>query len=116
EAEIAEQRAEPIGGEIVMTEGGEGAARRRGLRHVGPRVSNRSTRRKAGKSRPQASVTTSVRLPPIITAATAPSRAAALPATKVPSSFEAPMKTASTATTRPRRASGVANGTNVPRM
>ena len=29
EAEIAEQRAEPIGGEIAMAEGDEGAARRR---------------------------------------------------------------------------------------
>ena len=58
------------------------------------------------KSRGQASAQRIVSEPPITTAGTAPIRAAAAPDSKAPSSFEALMKTISTALTRPRSASG----------
>ncbi len=50
------------------------------------------------------------------TAGTAPMSAAATPDSKAPSSFEAPMKTAFTALTRPRMPSGVSSCTSMWRM
>ena len=55
-------------------------------------------------------------MPPITTAGTAPTSAAAAPDSKAPSSFDALMKTISTALTRPRSMSGVASAVIVARM
>ena len=51
-----------------------------------------------------------VTAPPRRTAGTAPISAAATPDSNAPSSFEALMKTISTAVTRPRSSSGVTSG------
>src|ERR1019366_8426374 len=77
--------------------------------------SMRSARRRLGKRPYQRTATDKVTPPPTSTAMTGPSKAAPVPATKAPRSLEAPMKTDSTATTRPRSASGVASGTMEPR-
>ncbi len=49
-------------------------------------------------------------MPPSTTAGTAPIKAAATPDSNAPSSFDALMKTISTALTRPRSSSGVTSG------
>ena len=51
----------------------------------------------------------------LTTAGTVPNQAAVTPDSNSPSSLEAPMNTDSTASTRPRSASGVASGTMAPR-
>ena len=55
-------------------------------------------------------------MPPITTAGTAPSSAAATPDSNAPSSFDARMNTDSSALTRPRSSGGVSSGTSVPRI
>ena len=55
-------------------------------------------------------------MPPRTTAEAGPSSWPTTPDSKAPSSFDAPMKTASTASTRPRLSAGVASGTRVDRM
>ncbi len=54
-------------------------------------------------------------MPPTTTAGTAPISAAATPDSNAPSSFDALMKTISTAVTRPRNSSGVTSGRIVER-
>ena len=56
-----------------------------------------------------------VKTPPITTAGTAPTRAAAMPDSKAPSSFDAPMNSSSTALARPRISSGVGERPSVNR-
>ena len=71
--------------------------------------------RATGKSLHHTPATTTVAIPPITTAGTAPISAAATPDSNAPSSFEALMKTISTAFTRPRTSSGVTSGRIVER-
>ena len=71
-----------------------------------------SRSRRTGKRRIQTPVTTSVAAPPNTTARTRPNQAAVTPDSNSPSSFEAPMKTALTALTRPRISSGVSSCTS----
>ena len=63
-----------------------------------------------GKSLVHVSATPIVTIPPTTTAGTAPITAAATPDSNAPSSFDALMKTISTAVTRPRSWSGVTSG------
>ena len=90
--------------------------RRRTGTSTGRTSSSRSTCASGGNSRLQTSASAIVIAPPITTAGTAPIRAAASPDSKAPSSFEALMKTPSTALTRPSSAFGVASATTVERM
>jgi hypothetical protein len=60
--------------------------------------------------------TASVAAPPSTTAGAVPRSCPATPDSKAPSSLEAPMKTFSTASTRPRMSGGVTRGTSVARM
>ena len=76
----------------------------------------RSMRRSAGNFQAQTRATTIEAAPPSTTAGTAPISAAATPDSKAPSSLEAPMKTRSTAPTRPRREGAVRSGASVPRI
>ena len=57
-----------------------------------------------------------VAIPPATTLVTVPTSAATAPDSKAPSSFEALMKTISTALTRPRSSFGVISATVVERM
>ena len=75
-----------------------------------------STSRSAGKNFDQSPTTSTVPIPPKTTAGTVPIRAAITPARNSPSSLEAPMKTDSTALTRPRNSSGVATWISTRRM
>ena len=54
--------------------------------------------------------------PPATTAPTVPMSDATAPDSNAPSSLEAPMKTRSTAPTRPRSAGAVSSGASVPRI
>ena len=81
---------------------------------AGPRAGRRA--RASGKSRVQTAASAIVATPPATTAGTVPSSAAAAPDSNAPSSFEALMKTISTASTRPRSSSGVTIATVVERM
>ncbi len=76
---------------------------------------SRSTRASPGKNRAHSNATTTVATPPTTTAGTAPISAAATPDSNAPSSFDALMKTISTAFTRPRSSSGVTSGRIVER-
>ena len=71
--------------------------------------------RATGNSFHQTPATTTVATPPSTTAGTAPMSAAATPDSNAPSSFDALMKTISTAFTRPRSSSGVTSGRIVER-
>ena len=77
---------------------------------TGRSSSSRSTLASDGKSFHQTPATTIVATPPSTTAGTAPMSAAATPDSNAPSSFDALMKTISTAFTRPRSSSGVTSG------
>ena len=92
-----------------------GPAAQLGETLTGRSSSSRSTRASAGKSFHQAAATTMVAAPPSTTAGTAPMSAAATPDSNAPSSFDALMKTISTAVTRPRSSSGVTSGRIVER-
>ena len=81
-----------------------------------PLPGNRSIRRSAGKRHIQTAVTARVATPPTTTAGTKPNPAAVRPDSNSPNSFEAPIKTALTALTRPRMTSGVSICTRRCRM
>ena len=78
--------------------------------------SKRSMPRSCGKPQAQSAAAAIARTPPMATAGTAPISAATVPDSNAPSSFEPPMKTRSTAFTRPRSSGGVSNGPSVERM
>ena len=73
-------------------------------------------RRNSGNPHAQRAITTSVPTPPSRTAGTVPNHCAVSPDSNCPSSLDAPIKTISTAVTRPRISSGVRNCTRVARM
>ncbi|CAB4602025.1 unannotated protein [freshwater metagenome] len=73
-------------------------------------------RRSDGNTAAHTPTTTSVPMPPPTTVAGVPIACAAMPLSNAPSSFEAPMNTFSTASTRPRFSSGVTSGTSELRM
>ena len=81
--------------------------RRRGRAQLVEPVDVREARGRAASTRARRR---SSATPPITTAGTAPTSAAATPDSNAPSSFEALMKTISTALTRPRSSSGVTSG------
>ena len=81
-----------------------------------PRSGTRRPRVARGRARTTSAATTSVATPPITMATAGPSSWPATPDSNAPSSLEAPMNTASTASTRPRLSKGVTSGTSVDRM
>jgi hypothetical protein len=75
-------------------------------------ASSRSTRVRSGNHRIHKPTTSSVPRPPITTDGTTPNHAAVTPDSNSPNWFDVPMKSALTADTRPRIASGVCNCTS----
>src|SRR4029078_5393450 len=104
----AEDRGDADGGHQPLERNSYGIA--------GRRSSSLPTRVSAGRRCLQVTASAIVAMPPRTTAATGVSSAAAAPDSNAPSSFEALMKTFSTASTRPRSSSGVTIATVVARM
>src|SRR4029079_12666996 len=77
---------------------------------------NESISRSDGNSHANELATSSVIIPPAAIDHGRPKARAATPLSNAPSSLEAPMKTPSTAVTRPSCSCGVASGTSEPRM
>ena len=75
-----------------------------------------STDRRSGKMPHQSAATARVPTPPSTMATAGPSSWPTTPDSNAPNSFDAPMNTASTASTRPRLSCGVTSGTRVERM
>ena len=72
--------------------------------------------RNSGNHHAQSPMTISVPTPPRTTACTVPNHCAVTPDSNCPNSFDVPIKIISTAVTRPRISSGVANWVSVARM
>src|ERR1700688_1595516 len=77
---------------------------------------NSPARRNSGKIHAHIPIPTSVPPPPNKTAGTVPNHCAVSPDSNCPNSFEVPIKTISTAITRPRISSGVRSCTSVARI